>query len=99
MLGYLDGKGVNRRLVPVDTPPGGPDFMLPLRGMIWEGRVQQFSLWTIWGHRVRAPGLQEGAFAGYVGPVPSPGGGLQGHNENCWSGITTHAGGKLPACV
>ena len=37
--------------------------------------IQRFSLWTRWGRRVRAPGLQEGGFAGYVGRVPSPGGG------------------------
>ena len=36
---------------------------------------QQFSLWTRWGRRVRAPGLQAGGFAGDVGRVPSPGGG------------------------
>ena len=37
--------------------------------------AQQFSLWTRWGRRVRAPGLQAGGFAGDVGRVPSPGGG------------------------
>jgi len=33
---------------------------------------------------VRAPGLQDGGFVGDVGRVPSPGGGWQAHNENCW---------------
>ena len=37
-----------------------------------------------WERRVRAPGLQEGGFAGDVGRVPSPGGGRQGHSENSW---------------
>ena len=32
---------------------------------------------------MRAPGLQEGGFAGGVGRVPSPGTDRGGHNENC----------------
>ena len=61
------------------SPRGSPCSRL-LRGGAW----QQFSLWRRWERRVRAPGLQDGGFAGDVGRVPSPGGGRQGYNENCW---------------
>jgi len=37
--------------------------------------MQQFSLCGRSGRRVRAPGLQEGGFAGYVGRVPHSAGG------------------------
>ena len=57
--------------------------------VVWAGWPQQFALWTRWGCRVRAPGLQDGGVSVFrwdVGRVPSPGAGWQTHNENCWVG-------------
>jgi hypothetical protein len=56
--------------------------IVPHNGQSVASEVQQFSLWTRSGRRVRAPGLQAGGFVGDVGRVPSPGGDWEGHNEN-----------------